>query len=79
MNAVGLMLAAGFGFRVWCIWSLSEFNMVVNQLLNFLDLYVLVCGMAAAFARLRLREEEQGKLFRGSAWAATGLFVLVFW
>jgi len=75
----GLMLAAGFGFRAWCIWSLSEFNMVVNQLLNFLDLYVLGCGMAVVFVKLRMRDEERGKLFRGSGWAATGLFVLAFW
>ena len=75
----GAMLAVCFGFRAWCLWSLDEFNMVVNQLANFLDLYALGCGLALAYETLRAREEEKGKLFRGSRWAATGLFLLAFW
>ena len=75
----GIMMAVCLGFRAWCIWSLRDFNMVVNQLPNFLDLYVLGCGLAVGYERLRLREERLGRLFRGSAWAATGLFLLAVW
>ena len=74
----GLMLAACFGFRIWCLWSLSDFNMVVNQLLNFLDVYVLGCCLAILYERLSVRETKH-VLFRGSAWAATALFFLAFW
>ena len=75
----GLMLILCLGFRAWCIWSLDDFNMVVNQLVNFLDLYVMGCILALAYEELRLREERQGQLFRGSEWAASAVFLLAFW
>ena len=74
----GILLAVCFGFRAWCLWSLDDFNLVVNQLINFLDVYVLGCCLAAGYERLRQREEEN-RLFRGSRWAATALFLLAFW
>ena len=74
----GLMLAACFGFRAWCIWSLEDFNLVVNQLMNFLDLYVMGCLLALGYERLRSGQEKNG-LFRGSACAATVLFLAAFW
>ncbi len=70
------LLTLCFGFRIWCLWSLQEFNLVVNQLANFLDLYVLGCALAVAYEGLRAREEARGRLFRGSAWAATAVFLL---
>ncbi len=73
------LLVLCFGFRTWCLWSLQEFNMVVNQLVNFLDVYVLGCALAGGYERLRAREEARGSLFRGSAWAATAVFLLAFW
>ena len=74
------LLALCLGFRLWCLWSLKDFNMVVNQLINFLDVYVLGCALAAAYERLSLRREENGgKLFRGGAWAAAAVFGLAFW
>ena len=79
VKTFGWMLAACFGFRLWCLWSLSDFNMVVNQLLNFLDLYVLGCLMALGYERLRMREERRGEIAKGSRWIATGLFLLAFW
>lgn len=77
-RTAGVLLGLCWGFRIWCIWSLNEFNMVVNQLINFGDVYVLGCVLAVAFEKLRLREERDGKLFRGSAWAATAVFALAF-
>ena len=73
------LLTLCFGFRIWCLWSLQEFNLVVNQLVNFLDLYVLGCALAVAYEGLKAREEARGRLFRGSAWAATALFLLALW
>ena len=66
------------GFRTWSLWSLDDFNMVVNQLINFLDVYVLGCCLAAAYERLKRREQAKGRLFRGSAWAATAVFLGAF-
>ena len=79
VKTAGVLLAVGLGFRVWCLWSLSEFDMVVNQLPNFLDLYVLGSLLAVGYERLSLREERRGELFRGSAWAAAAVFLLAFW
>ena len=75
----GIMLAACFGFRIWCIWSLDDFNMVVNQLLNFLDVYVLGCLLAVGYERMKIRAETDGSLFRGSRWVCTAVFALAFW
>ena len=75
----GVLLAVTFGFRAWCLWSLSDFNMVVNQLANFGDLYVLGSLLAVCYEKLCIREQKNGSLFTGSAWAATGLFLLAFW
>ena len=76
-TAAALLLICG-GFRTWCLWSLDEFNMVVNQLINFLDVYVLGCLLAVAFEGLKRRERIRGSLFRGSGWAATALFLAAF-
>ncbi len=77
----GGVCAVCLGFRAWCLWSLDDFNLVVNQLINFGDLYVMGCGLAWGYEKLRLRAEkkENGILFRGSAWAFTGLFLLALY
>ena len=69
-----VLLALCFGFRLWCIWSLKEFSMVVNQLINFLDVYVLGCALASLCERLEEREKPAW-----IRWAAAGLFLLAFW
>ena len=51
---LGVMGAVCFGFRAWCIWSLTDFSLVVNQLANFLDVYVI--GILAAMLFLRLSD-----------------------
>lgn len=42
------MAAGTFAFRGWCVWRLDEYNMVVNQLANFLDIYALGMGGGTA-------------------------------
>ena len=86
--ALGLLFGLCFAFRAWCIWALADYSMVVNQLLNFLDVYAV--GMLAAMIYLRLDERRtRGNTFRtekrqsglkryaGPA-AATVLFILGF-
>lgn len=46
------MMAAAWGFRSWCLWSMTDYNMVVNQVINFMDIYAL--GMAAALIYVKL-------------------------
>ncbi len=53
---LGVMGAVCFGFRAWCIWSLTDFSLVVNQLVNFLDVYVI--GILAAMTFLKLSDRE---------------------
>ena len=53
---MGIMCAVCFGFRAWCLWALADYSMVVNQLINFLDVYVI--GILAAMAYVRLTEKQ---------------------
>ena len=53
---LGILCAVCLGFRAWCIWALPDFSMVVNQLVNFLDVYVT--GILAAMAYDRLAEKR---------------------
>ena len=70
---LGVLCAVCFGFRAWCIWALTDYSMVVNQLINFLDVYAV--GMLAAIAYVRMdRKREQDT--RNYTWQA--LATLVF-
>ena len=55
-----LLCAVCFGFRAWCLWSLVEYDMVVNQLINFLDVYVI--GILAAMVYVRLEEKREARV-----------------
>ena len=70
-----VLLVTCFGFRFWCLWSLKEFGMVVNQLINFLDVYVAGCILAVLYERLAEKEKKPA----WTQWAATALFLLAFW
>lgn len=48
------MVAAGWLWRIWCLWSLTDYAMVVNQLPSFLDVYAL--GIAAALVYVQLTQ-----------------------
>ena len=51
-----ILCAVCFGFRAWCLWALVDYSMVVNQLINFLDVYVI--GILAAMVYVRLNEKR---------------------
>ena len=76
----GLMAAVCLGFRAWCIWALYDYTMVVNQLINFLDVYILGIAGAIAYVRLeKLRSGQEGKISRIWQAIATVVFIGVFW
>ena len=76
----GLMAVVCLGFRAWCIWALYDYTMVVNQLINFLDVYILGIAGAIAYVRLeKLRGGQGGKISRKWQAIATVVFIGVFW
>lgn len=52
LGTFAAMAAAAFCFRCWCLWGMTDYNMVVNQLINFMDVYAM--GMAASLLYVRL-------------------------
>lgn len=73
------MAAIAAYFRMWALSTLSDYNMVVNQLISFLDVYAL--GMALSCAYVRLQRWYQALTRR--RWAvqtlATALLALCVW
>ena len=72
------MAAAALLFRSWAVWGMDDYNMVVNQLINFLDVYAI--GMAAAILYVKLTtlypEDRKRFIWQG---VATLLIVLSVW
>ena len=73
------MAAVAFAFRGWCLWRLDEYNMVVNQLANFLDVYAM--GMGASILYVRLTQLYPAESRRKWLWqgAATLVFCVSFY
>ena len=72
----GVLCAVCFGFRAWCLWALNDYSMVVNQLIDFLDVYA--AGMLAAMAWLRLSESQRQPCSGTKRYAWQVLFTVVF-
>jgi len=51
-----LLCLTCLGFRAWCMWALDDYSMVVNQLIDFLDVYAV--GILASMAYVRLSEKR---------------------
>jgi hypothetical protein len=80
-NPVGTfasMAAAALLFRSWGVWSMKDYNMVVNQLINFLDVYAM--GMAASllYVNLTTLYPADRKRFIWQAAATLGV-ILAIW
>ena len=80
-NPVGTfasMAAAALLFRSWVVWSMKDYNMVVNQLINFLDVYAM--GMAASllYVKLTTLYPADRKRFIWQAAATLGV-ILAIW
>lgn len=74
-----IMAAIAFGFRSWGLWAMEDFNMVVNQLPNFLDAYAM--GMAASLVYVKLTTLWSKERWLQLLWsiAATALLLTAFW
>ena len=81
---LSVLLLVCWGFRAWCLWSLTDYTMVVNQLLNFLDVYVtgilaaLLYGRLEAFFEAPAKEPGLKKKRLAGRVAATAVFFAVF-
>ena len=74
------LVLISFAFRAWCVWGLSDYRMVVNQLINFLDVYALGILLATVFPALREQcESREGKARVIRESAATLLFLVCLW
>ncbi|MBQ8655403.1 MAG: aminopeptidase [Clostridia bacterium] len=75
------MAAISWLWRGWCLWALTDFSMVVNQLPSFLDVYAL--GMLASMVYVRLTKMYAAAKTkpRRALWqiAATALGALCVW
>lgn len=54
VGTTGVMMAIAWAFRAWCLWTLTDYGMVVNQLPNFLDIYAL--GVLSAMLYVKLTQ-----------------------
>ena len=72
------MAAAAFAYRGYCLWAMSEYGMVVNQLPAFLDVYAV--GMAGAILYVWLVKKWRG-VRRPILWEtlATAVAALALW
>ena len=70
------LCAVCFGFRAWCLWALTDYTMVVNQLINFLDVYA--AGILAAVAYTRLEGKRRAWASARRTYAAQAAATLVF-
>ena len=68
------MTCAAWLWRGFCLWAYTDYNMVVNQLPSFLDVYAL--GMAAALMYVRLTEAWK-KVKRPLLWELLATAVVV--
>ncbi|MBR3334654.1 MAG: acyltransferase [Clostridia bacterium] len=77
---LGVMCAVCFGFRAWCIWTLTDYSLVVNQLINFLDVYVIGILAAMLFLKLSGREaNEKGRRRYDRQIIATVIFAVALY
>jgi len=75
LGAFSAMTAIALGFRCWCLWTLEDYNMVVNQLPNFLDVYAI--GMAASLAYVKLTTLWPKDRNAQRLWSALATLVLI--
>lgn len=77
-GTTGFMLAIAWMFRGLCLWNMTSYEMVVNQLPNFLDVYAI--GILASIAYVKLTQ-LWSQVKRPLVWeaVATALVALCVW
>ena len=78
LGTLSSMAALALLFRSFVVWGMKDYNMVVNQLINFLDVYAM--GMAASILYVKLTTLYPAEDKRRFIWqaAATAAVVLAF-
>lgn len=78
LGTLSSMAALALLFRSFVVWGMKDYNMVVNQLINFLDVYAM--GMAASLLYVKLTTLYPAEDKRRFIWqaAATAAVVLTF-
>ena len=77
-GTTGFMIAIAWMFRGLCLWTMTSYDMVVNQLPNFLDVYALGILSAIAYVKLTQLWKRVKKPLLWEA-LATALVVLCVW
>ena len=75
------MVLIAFGFRAWCLWGLTDYAFVVNQLVNFLDVYAAGILCAMGYVRIKAwfeRETARDRALRNTVHASATLYFFVF-
>ena len=75
LGTFSTMAAAALLFRSYVVWALKDYNMVVNQLINFLDVYAIGMGTALIYVRLTTLYPEDKRRF---LWQGVATAALVF-
>ena len=77
LGTLSSMAAAALLFRGWVVWRMKDYNMVVNQLINFLDVYAMGMGASILYVKLTTLCPEDKRRFAWQAVATLGV-VLAF-
>ena len=72
LTLAGMLLLCA-GFRAWVLWAMTDYSLVVNQLINFLDVYVIGFLAAFAFAKAETVLAQKDRVLPVSL-AATAVF-----
>ena len=78
LGTLSTMAAIALLFRSFVVFWMKDYNMVVNQLINFLDVYAMGMGAAILYVKLTtLYPEDKRRLIWQAI--ATMAIVLAFW
>ena len=77
LGTLSSMAAIALLFRGWVVWRMKDYNMVVNQLINFLDVYAMGMGASILYVKLTTLCPEDKKRYLWQAVATLGV-VLAF-
>ena len=79
LGTLSSMAALALLFRSFVVFWMKDYNMVVNQLINFLDVYAMGMGASILYVKLTTLYPAENK--RRFIWqgAATVAIILAFW
>lgn len=78
LGTLSTMAAIALLFRSFVVFWMKDYNMVVNQLINFLDVYAMGMGASILYVRLTTLYPEDKRRFIWQG-AATVAIILAFW